>query len=165
MGTKLKVDVFGDCKIYLANAGTKDVPIDVISFYANEKPVNYTPSTGIIKKDTVQEISFPDLSTGRYKLLVKIYGNTMDFGWITCTEVKCHWMNGNCNTGSCPGAYNRSQTCGPTGCTGDCDGQPAGATQCKYDASCGGTLTASIENPKNGDSFLAGVPPPINFEL
>ncbi|OYT43527.1 MAG: hypothetical protein B6U88_00885, partial [Candidatus Aenigmarchaeota archaeon ex4484_56] len=39
MGTKLKIDVFGDCKIYLANTGTKDVPIDVISFYANEKPV------------------------------------------------------------------------------------------------------------------------------
>ena len=27
MGTKLKIDVFGDCKIYLANTGTKDVPM------------------------------------------------------------------------------------------------------------------------------------------
>jgi len=84
MGTKLKIDVFGNCKIYLSNAGAKDVPIDVISFYANEKPVNHTPSTGIIKKGAVQEISFTDLSPGRYKLLVKIYGNTMDFGYLSC---------------------------------------------------------------------------------
>lgn len=43
MGAKLKVDVFGDCKIYLRNTGTKDVPIEVIGFYADDKPV--TPST------------------------------------------------------------------------------------------------------------------------
>ena len=152
MGTKLKIDVFGNCKIYLANTGTKDVPIEVISFYANEKPVSHTPSTGIIKKGAVQEISFPDLSPGRYKLLVKIYGNTMDFGWMTCTG--CHWMKGECNTTDCPGAYNRTLICGPPGCSGDCDGNPPGTIRCKYDDSCVGSLTASIENPPNGSHFF-----------
>ena len=160
MGADLKVDVFGDCEIYLRNQGTKNIPIDVISFYANEKPVNYTPSTGIIKKDAVQEINFTDLSTGRYKLLVKIYGNTMDFGWMTCTEVKCHWMNNGCGMGSCD-ITEMNQTCGPTGCTGGVCTE--GDTQCDYDASCGGTLTANIKNPINGGSFFAGIDT-ISFE-
>jgi len=160
MGTKLKIDVFGDCKIYLANTGTKDVPIDVISFYANEKPVSHTPSTGIIKKGAVQEINFTDLSPGRYKLLVKIYGNTMDFGWMTCTG--CHWMKGECNTTDCPGAYNRTLICGPSGCSGDCDGHPPGTIRCKYDATCVGSLTASIENPPNGSHFFTGYPITFN---
>jgi len=162
MGTKLKIDVFGNCKIYLRNKGTKDVPIEVISFYANEKPVNHTPSTGIIKKGAVQEINFTDLSAGRYKLLVKIYGNTMDFGWMTCTEVKCHWINNGCGVGSC-NATQMNQTCGPTGCTGNCSGQPPGATQCINHPSCGGSLTAIIENPSDGDIFFAGVDT-ITFE-
>ncbi|MHC1611313.1 MAG: PKD domain-containing protein [Candidatus Methanospirareceae archaeon] len=111
----------------------------------------------------IQEINFTDLSPGRYKLLVKIYGNTMDFGWMTCTEVKCHWMNGECDTTDCPGDYNRTLICGPTGCTGNCDGQPPGTIRCKYDDSCVGSLTASIVSPKDGDIFFAGIDP-VPFE-
>ena len=155
MGTKLKIDVFGNCKIYLRNKGTKDVPIEVVSFYANEKPVNPAPSTGIIKKGAVQEINFTDLSPGRYKLLVKIYGNTMDFGWMTCKVVKCDWINNGCGVGSCS-ATQMNQTCGPPGCSGNCDGQPPGATQCIDHSSCGGSLTAIIERPSNGDIFFTG---------
>ena len=156
MGTKLKIDVFGNCKIYLRNKGTKDVPIEVVSFYANEIPVSHAPSTGIIKKGAVQEINFTDLSPGRYKLLVKVYENTIDFGWMTCTVVGCHWINNGCGVGSCS-ATQMNQTCGPTGCSGNCDGQPAGVTRCIDHTSCGGPLTASIESPSNGDVFFAGI--------
>ncbi len=84
-GAKLKVDVFGNCKIYLRNTGTKDVPIEIISFYADDKPITPNPSTGIIKKNDVQEITFLNLNPKKYKLLVKIYGNTMDSGYLTCS--------------------------------------------------------------------------------
>ena len=79
----------------------------------------------------------------------------MDFGWMTCTEVKCHWINNGCGVGSC-NATQMNQTCGPLGCTGNCDGQPPGATQCIDHPSCGGSLTAIIERPSNGDIFFAG---------
>ena len=44
-----------------------------------------SPPDGIIKKDAVQKIDFTGLSSGvKHKLLVKIYGNTMDYGYLTC---------------------------------------------------------------------------------
>lgn len=50
MGADLKVDVFGNCKIYLRNLGTDDVPIEVIDFSVDGKPVSISPAIGIIKK-------------------------------------------------------------------------------------------------------------------
>ncbi len=94
-GSDLKLDNLGNCKIYLRNTGTKDVPIEVISFYVAEpgtetyEPVTTHPTTGTIKKEAVQEINFTGLSTGEHKLLIKIYGNTMDYGYMTCTGPEC----------------------------------------------------------------------------
>jgi len=51
---------------------------------------------------------------------------------------------------------NRILICGPSGCSGDCDGYPPGTIRCKYDESCVGSLTASIESPSNGDIFFTG---------
>lgn len=90
MGAKLKVDVFGDCKLYLRNTGTKDIPIEFIGFYADNKPVEHTPADGTLKKNDVQEIDFYNyLNPGKYKLLIKIYGKTMDQGRLICGGVEC----------------------------------------------------------------------------
>ena len=92
MGADLKVDVFGNCKIYLRNLGTDDVPIELIDFSIDGKPVSISPAIGIIKKDAVQGINFLNLDPGRYKLLIKIYDNAMDWGFLTCTgpSIACH---------------------------------------------------------------------------
>ena len=58
---------------------------------------------------------------------------------------------------------NRTLICGPTGCSGDCDGHPPGTIICNYDSSCVGSLIASIESPKEGDIFFAGIDP-VPFE-
>jgi len=50
---------------------------------------------------------------------------------------------------------NRTLICGPSGCSGDCDGHPPGTIICEYDESCVGSLTASIENPPNGSHFFS----------
>ena len=91
MSADLKIDVFGNCKIYLRNRGTKDVPLDIINFYADNKPTIHTPTTGIIKRNAVQEINFSNLSSGKYKLIVKIYGKTMDWGYLTCNLISGFW--------------------------------------------------------------------------
>ena len=57
---------------------------------------------------------------------------------------------------------NRTLICGPTGCSGDCDGHPPGTIICEYDESCVGSLTASIENPPNGSHFFTGYPITFN---
>jgi len=57
---------------------------------------------------------------------------------------------------------NRTLICGPSGCSGDCDGHPPGTIICEYDDSCVGSLTASIENPPNGSHFFTGYPITFN---
>ena len=57
---------------------------------------------------------------------------------------------------------NRTLICGPSGCSGDCDGHPPGTIICEYDDSCVGSLTASIENPPNGSHFFTGYPISFN---
>ncbi len=161
MGAKLKIDVFGDCKIYLANTGTKDVPIEVIGFYVAEpgtetyKPVTTSLTTGTIKKDGgVQEINFTGVSTGKHKLIVKIYGNTMDYGYMTCTgPAACFWNDDGCGAGSCL-TTEMYQTCGPTGCSGGVCTE--GETQCVLDPDCGTPLVASIDSPADGSTYYTG---------
>ncbi len=160
IGAKLKIDVFGDCKIYLANTGTKDVPIEVIGFYVAEpgtetyEPVATSPKTGTIKKDAVQEITFLNLNPKRYKLIVKIYGTTMDYGYLTCTgPAACFWNDDGCGVGSCS-TTEMHQTCRPTGCSGGvCTG---GETQCVPDSSCVTSLTATIDSPNDGSTYHTG---------
>jgi len=57
---------------------------------------------------------------------------------------------------------NRTLICGPSGCSGDCDGHPPGTIICEYDDSCVGSLIASIENPPNGSHFFTGYPITFN---
>jgi len=57
---------------------------------------------------------------------------------------------------------NRTLICGPSGCSGDCDGHPPRTIICEYDDSCVGSLTASIENPPNGSHFFTGYPITFN---
>ncbi len=84
-GANLKVDVFGNCKIYLRNTGTKDIPMEAISLYINDKPVNYEPSTGIIKTKNVTEISFSGLSYKRYDVKIKLMGKLLEQGYMVCS--------------------------------------------------------------------------------
>ncbi len=160
MGAKLKIDVFGDCKIYLVNTGTKDVPIEVIGFYVAEpgtetyEPVTTSPTTGTIKKDATQEITFLNLNPKRYKLIVKIYGNRMDYGYLTCTgPAACFWNDDGCGVGSCS-TTEMHQTCRPTGCLGGVCTE--GETQCVSDPDCGNSLTATIDSPADDSTYNTG---------
>ncbi len=84
-GANLKVDVFGNCKIYLRNTGTKDIPMEAISLYIDDQPVNYEPSTGIIKMKDVTEISFSGLSYKRYDVKIKLMGELLEQGYMVCS--------------------------------------------------------------------------------
>ena len=119
MGANLKIDVSGNCKIYLRNTGTKDVPIEVIGFYAAEpgseafKPLVPSPETGTIKKNAVQGLDFSAtwLSTGvKYKLMVKIYGNTMDWSYLTCGGAECT-DDSECSSDGCSGIRYFNYSC------------------------------------------------------
>ncbi len=183
MGAKLKIDVFGDCKIYLANTGTKDIPIEVIGFYVAEpgtetyKPVTTSPTTGTIKKDAVQEINFTGLSTGKHKLIVKIYGNRMDYGYLTCTgpSIACY-DDSNCDDGdpcttdTCNDAGTSTSSCSHTQITncidndGCCpDGCVADPSSPKYDkdcsAVCGNSVVEGSEECENADLSGCTSPP------
>ena len=85
-GADLKVDVFGNCKIYLRNTGIKDVPIEAINLYVDDKPVNYEPSTGLLKTKDVVEINFLDLDYKKYEVKIKLRGNLLDQGYMVCTN-------------------------------------------------------------------------------
>ena len=97
-GADLKVDVFGNCKIYLRNTGTKDIPMEAISFYIDDKPVNYKSSTGIIKTKNTTEINFSDLGYGTHDLKIKLKGNLLEQGSMVCsaTPKTCAQLNGVC---------------------------------------------------------------------
>ena len=97
-GADLKVDVFGNCKIYLRNTGTKDIPVEAISFYIDDKPVNYKSSTGIIKTKNTTEINFSDLGYGTHDLKIKLKGNLLEQGSMVCsaTPKTCAQLNGVC---------------------------------------------------------------------
>ena len=97
-GADLKVDVFGNCKIYLRNTGTKDIPMEAISFYIDDKPANYEPSTGIFKMKNIIEISFSGLSYKRHDVKIKLMGNLLDHGYMVCsaTPKTCAQLNGVC---------------------------------------------------------------------
>ncbi len=157
MGAKLKIDVFGDCKIYLANTGTKDIPIEVIGFYVAEpgtetyESVTTSPTTGTIKKDATQEITFTGLSTGKHKLIVKIYGNRMDYGYLTCTELICG------DTGE-----NNWYVAGQSDCD-QCDfagSQDADSCTDLMDSDCGGVETSCTDGTDNDcDGLTDGADP------
>ncbi len=84
-GANLKVDVFGNCKIYLRNTGTKDIPLEAIDLYIDDQPVNYEPSTGIIKMKNVTEISFSGLTYKRYNVKINLMGKLIDQGYMICS--------------------------------------------------------------------------------
>ncbi len=140
-GSELKLDNLGNCKIYLRNTGTKDVPIEVISFYVAEpgtetyEPVTTHPTTGTIKKDATQEINFLNLNPKRYKLIVKIYGNRMDYGYLTCTGPS-NCGNEDLDAGEeCDDTNLNGQTCvslgftgGTLSCTDSCTFNTSGCT-------------------------------------
>jgi len=52
-----------------------------------------------------------------------------------CVFVRpCSWQDDNC--GDPCAATERHQTCGPVGCSGNCDGQPPGSTRCVDELTC-----------------------------
>ena len=58
-----------------------------------------------------------------------------------CEEevTSCAWIDLGCSgLYGCNRDTQRTEICGPTGCTGQCDGETRGSTQCIADASCGG---------------------------
>jgi len=48
----------------------------------------------------------------------------------------CSWQNGACYQSPCADPTPRYQLCGPVGCSGNCDGQSEGDTQCIADPGC-----------------------------
>ena len=168
MGANLKVDVFGDCRIYLRNTGTKDIPIETIGIYGAEvpsesyKPLIHTPPNGTLEKGNVQEINFSGggLPTNRkHKVLVKIYGKTMDYGYMVCTgPAACSWQNYGCEEGSC-GPLEMNQTCGPEDCEGGICTK--GESQCVLGL-CGGPLMVNITEPLNDSTHYVNIP--IDFQ-
>ncbi|RLI99630.1 MAG: hypothetical protein DRP06_03140 [Candidatus Aenigmatarchaeota archaeon] len=104
-GANLKVDVFGNCKIYLRNTGTKDIPMEAISLYLDDQPVKYEPSTGIIKINNVTEITFSGLNYKRYDVKIKLMGKLLEQGYMICSggapvyDFSCSIRHLTCNTG------------------------------------------------------------------
>jgi len=112
----------------------------------------------------VQTIDFSDsgLTKGiKHKVLVKIYGNTMDYGYMICTgPVACSWQNiKGCGAGSCL-PTEQNQTCGPKDCVGGICTK--GDSQCVFDLACGGPLMVNITDPLNDSTYCVGAP--IDFQ-
>jgi hypothetical protein len=105
--TKLKIQDFGNCKIVVLNIGETDVPLEDIYIYKADidseifEEVNFSPSTGTIKKSENLEINFINVSPGYYKLTLKVFDKTMDFGFITCSPFSCK-IKPNCGSKETP---------------------------------------------------------------
>jgi hypothetical protein len=89
---ELKLDTAGDCKVYLMNSSTEEVPLQVITFYIAElnsnnfREVDYSSSLDILKQYDNAEVNFSGLDPNIYKLIVKIGDNSMDFGLLNCKD-------------------------------------------------------------------------------
>jgi hypothetical protein len=60
--------------------------------------------------------------------------NVSDTATVLAGVPACSWQNDACGAPCSP--TERHQTCGPAGCSGNCDGQPAGSTRCIADPTC-----------------------------
>jgi len=93
-GANLKLDLLGNCEVYLRNIGGKDVPMEVIEFYVAEvgsdefREIDFTTPTKTLEKYDIAKVSFK-LQPKKYKLVVRIYDNTMDIGFLTCLPFSC----------------------------------------------------------------------------
>ncbi len=85
-GADLKIDAFGNCNIYLRNTGIKDIPTEAINIYIDNKPTNQTYSINILKVNKVMKIGFSNLSYERHELKIKLMGNLVSQGYLSCME-------------------------------------------------------------------------------
>jgi len=103
LGAKLKIDTISDCKIYIKNIGENDISFSDMDFYIADldsdvfREIRFSPPTGTLKKYETTEINFINVAPGKYKLLAKVYGKSMDFGFMTCTSSIACFQDTDCD--------------------------------------------------------------------